>query len=67
MAEKTFQVILVGLVVLLHVLALAALLRGTGTRRHKVVWTAVLVLVPVVGVAAYILWGHGPRDAHLPP
>lgn len=67
MAEKTFQVVLVGLVALLHVLALAALLRGAGTRRHKIVWTTVLVLVPVVGVVLYILWGHGPRDAHLPP
>ena len=66
MVESTFQIVLLGFVFLMHLLALASLLRGDGSLRRKASWGAALLL-PVIGVAAYMIWGHGPRDAHLAP
>ena len=67
MADRTFQLTLLGAVGIVHLLALIAVLRGQGTRRHRFVWSIVLLVLPVVGVMSYLLWGQGPRDAHLPP
>ena len=67
MADRTFQIVLLVAVVVIEALALVALWRGSGTRHHRIVWTLVILLLPVIGVTSYIVWGHGSRDAHLPP
>ncbi|MCA9110245.1 MAG: PLDc N-terminal domain-containing protein [Planctomycetaceae bacterium] len=67
MTERTWQFVLLFGVIVLHALALIALLRGDGTRQHKINWSLMILLLPFLGVITYVMWGHGPRDAHLPP
>lgn len=67
MVEKTFQIVVLAFLFLLHLLAVVALLRGTGSLRHKLCWTVALLTLPAVGAAAYMIWGRGPRDAPMAP
>lgn len=55
---------LLGLVVvLLDVIAIVGILLGAGTPGHKLLWTLVVVIFPLVGMIVYFIIGRSPRDA----
>lgn len=55
---------LIGLVVVvLDVIAIISVLGGTGSAGHKVLWTVLILILPVVGMILYYLVGRSPRDA----
>ena len=55
---------LIGLVILvLDIVALVSLLTGHGTVGHKVLWTLLILLLPVIGMILYFLMGRSPKDA----
>lgn len=52
---------LVGAVILaLDIFALYTLWTGGGSMDHKVLWTVLIVLLPVVGMVLYFLIGRKP-------
>lgn len=62
---RTYGAAAVIAILALHVAVVVSLLAGSGSGRHKCVWTAVVLLLPVVGVVLYVLWGRSTRDRPL--
>jgi ABC-type phosphate transport system permease subunit len=57
---------IIGLFVLvLDVIALVSLLGGRGSGQHKVLWTLVILLLPVVGMVLYFAIGRIPADRRI--
>ncbi len=55
---------LLGLIVLiLDIIAIVSVLAGAGTAGHKLLWTLVILLLPVLGMILYFLIGKNSRDA----
>ena len=50
-------------VVLLDAIAIIGILLGHGAAAHKLRWTLVVVIFPVVGMIVYFVFGRSPRDA----
>ena len=56
---------LVGAVVLaLDIFAIVSVLLGSSPVMRKIMWIALILLLPIVGVALYFLIGRSPADAH---
>ena len=56
--------LIIGLVVLiLDIVAIVSVLGGTSSLGRKVLWVAIILLFPVIGVIIYFLVGQSPRDA----
>jgi hypothetical protein len=55
---------LLGLIVLvLDIIAIVGLLRGSATVMHKLIWILLILLLPFLGVITYYLIGRNARDA----
>jgi hypothetical protein len=56
---------LVGTVILLlDIYAIGSLLAGTSGVMHRLLWIALIILLPIVGMVLYFLVGRSPADAH---
>jgi len=56
---------LVGAVVLgLDIIAMLSVLIGSSGVMRKLIWIAVIFLLPIVGMGLYFLIGRSPADAH---
>ena len=56
---------LVGAVVLLlDIFAIVSVLLGSSEVMRKLLWIAVILLLPIVGMGLYFLIGRSPADAH---
>lgn len=53
------------LILILDVLVIVSIVRGSGSTTHKVLWTLVIILLPALGLVLYFLLGRGPQDAPL--
>lgn len=57
---------LLGLLILvLDIIAIFSVLAGVGTVGHKVLWTLLILIFPVLGVLTYFLLGRSLADARL--
>lgn len=55
---------LAGLAILvLDIWAIISVLAGHGTVAHKVLWTLLILVLPVIGVLLYLLLGRSSADA----
>ena len=52
------------LILLMDILAIASVLMGIPGVMPKLIWIALIVLLPIVGVAMYFLIDQSPADAH---
>ena len=50
-------------IVVLDVIALISILSGHGTVGHKLLWTVLVLIFPVVGMILYYAMGRTPQDA----
>ena len=56
---------LVGTVILLlDIFAIGSVLLGSSEVLRKLLWIAVILLLPIVGMGLYFLIGRSPADAH---
>ena len=55
--------ILAILIFILDIVAVLSVLLGTGSVLHKILWIAVIILFPVIGLIVYLLIGRTYRDA----
>jgi hypothetical protein len=56
---------LVGTVILLlDIFAIGSVLLGSSEVLRKLLWIAVILLLPIVGMVLYFLIGRSPADAH---
>jgi hypothetical protein len=56
---------LVGVVILLlDIFAIVSVLLGSSGVMRKVLWIALILLLPIVGMALYFLIGRSAADAH---
>ena len=56
---------LVGAVILLlDIFAIVSVLLGSSEVLRKVLWIALILLLPLVGMVLYFLIGRSPADAH---
>jgi hypothetical protein len=56
---------LVGAVILLlDIFAIGSVLLGSSEVLRKLLWIAVILLLPIVGMVLYFLIGRSPADAH---
>jgi hypothetical protein len=53
------------LVLILDIVAIVSVLLGRGSLGHKLLWTLLIILLPVVGMVLYYLIGRSPVDANL--
>jgi len=51
------------IIVVLDVIAIVSILFGRGTAGHKVLWTVLVLIFPIVGMILYFLIGRSPQDA----
>ena len=51
------------LVLILDIIAIASVLMGRGSLMHKLIWTLVIIFLPVLGLILYFLFGRGAQDA----
>jgi hypothetical protein len=55
---------ILGLIILiLDIVAILSVLGGTSSLGRKLLWLAIILLFPVVGVIVYFLVGQSPQDA----
>ena len=52
-------------ILILQLTVLVAVLAGNGSVGHKVFWAFVVLLLPVIGLILYALFGPSPRDRRL--
>ena len=56
----------VGIVILvLQIIVIISVLAGSGSVGHKLLWTVIILLLPVVGLVLYLLFGRSSRDRPL--
>ena len=51
------------LVLILDIVAIVSVLMGRGPVGHKVLWTLLILLLPVIGMVLYFLIGRSSADA----
>lgn len=51
------------LVLILDILSIASVLFGRGGLGHKLLWTLLILILPVVGLILYLLIGRNAADA----
>lgn len=55
---------IIGIIVLiLDVIAIVSVLGGRGTVGHKLLWTLLILFLPLIGMALYFIIGRSPADA----
>lgn len=55
---------ILGVVVLiLDIIALVSVLGGSGSTGHKLLWTLLIILLPLIGMLLYFLIGQNTADA----
>lgn len=55
---------LLGLIVLvLDIVAIASVIMGGGSLGHKLLWILLIVLLPIVGMILYFIFGKGTATA----
>ena len=55
---------ILGLIVLvLDIIAIVSILGGRASVEHKLLWTVVVLLLPVIGMILYFLMGRSAADA----
>jgi uncharacterized membrane protein len=55
---------LLGLIVLiLDIVAIISVLGGSGSVEHKLLWTVLILVLPVLGMILYFLLGRSSADA----
>ena len=55
---------ILGLIVLvLDIIAIVSVLSGRASTEHKLLWTVIILLLPVVGMILYFLMGRSTADA----
>lgn len=53
-----------GVIILVaDVVAVVSVLTGQGSVTHKLLWTVLILLLPIVGLILYLLFGRSPLDA----
>lgn len=55
------------LILILDVLAIIAVISGDGSAAHKLLWSLLIFLLPVVGLILYFLVGRSAADHALVP
>jgi hypothetical protein len=50
------------LIFVVDIVAIVSVLFGSGSVGHKVLWIVLILLLPVVGVVLYFLFGRSPAD-----
>ena len=53
------------LILVLDILVIVSVLTGSGTTGHKILWTAIILLLPLVGLVLYALLGRTIADRPL--
>jgi hypothetical protein len=53
------------IVLILDILAIISVLRGYGSTAHKLLWTLVILLLPVIGLLLYFILGRNMTDKPL--
>jgi hypothetical protein len=51
------------LILVLDIVAIVSVLAGRGSVGHKVLWTVLILLLPLIGMVLYFLIGRSPADA----
>lgn len=51
------------LVVILDIVAIVSVVNGHSSSERKVLWTVVILLLPVIGMVLYFLLGRSTADA----
>ncbi|MBI2479496.1 MAG: PLDc N-terminal domain-containing protein [Planctomycetia bacterium] len=64
MLQPTYAVLIGVTIIVLHALAIIAVTLGHGSTKHKLVWSAIILCLPVAGVILY--WASGRSDADRP-
>ena len=55
---------ILGLIILvLDIIAIISVLGGRSSVEHKLIWTLVILLLPIVGMILYFLMGRSAADA----
>jgi len=50
-------------IVVLDIIAIFSVLRGSDSLGHKVLWVILVLIFPIVGMIVYYLIGRSPQDA----
>ncbi len=58
-----FHVILGLIILVLDIVAILSVLGGSSSLGRKLLWLAIILLFPIIGVIIYFLVGQSPRDA----
>lgn len=53
------------LILILDILAIISVLTGNGSSGHKLLWTLIILLLPVIGLVLYFLLGRSVADRPL--
>lgn len=53
------------LVLILDIVAIVSVIAGNGSLGHKLLWTLLILLLPVIGMILYYLIGRSSSDAKL--
>ena len=51
-------------IVLLDIFAIVSVLLGSSRVMRKIMWIALIILLPILGMGLYFLIGRSPADAH---
>jgi hypothetical protein len=61
------SMLLTTLIIILDVLVIVAVLTGRASTGHKVLWTLMILLLPLIGLILYLVLGRDARDRPLIP
>jgi hypothetical protein len=59
MEAKTMYTILSLIILVLDIWALVQVWKGTADNQNKILWTVVIVLLPILGLIGWYVWGRG--------
>jgi cardiolipin synthase len=62
---STYDAFLAVAIFVLQIIVVVSVLAGNGSTGHKWFWTIVVLLLPVIGLILYMLFGRSPRDRTL--
>jgi hypothetical protein len=51
------------LVIILDIVAIVSVVNGHSSNERKVLWTVVILLLPLIGMVLYFLFGRSAADA----
>lgn len=52
-------------ILLLQIVVIVSVLTGTGSFRHKLLWSIVILVLPVIGLILYAIFGRSRGDRPL--